>query len=425
MESEVDLAPSENAYEDERATLLMSFTTGSPDTVTTESPESESLVTGANAHEVTTTTSEESEPNMRQKCIEFIENFQEGVLSNEEKEAIIKELDEEKVIRIMVCGLTGADKSTILNGLVGRKVFTEGDILSHETTEITTHTIREPNCNAEVIVYDTPGFCDASGNEEEYIRSVKEKCSNIDVLIYCLSVCSTRAIMDNDIATLKQLKLALDTDVWKRCVIVLTFANAIVSVLEQKKTWNAKDEFRKKIEQWKNEVHKSFKEAGIDSANVPIVLAGCRNKPSLFGGSKVYWLSQIWYAIFDRTSTDGKIVLLLINSHRFKSHEDIDSSAEIFDQPIVVEREPTWLKKHFPKLLGIAGIAGAGGAAGATGAGIGATIGALAIGIPSFGVAAGVGLLLGAAVGGGIGIGVSAVTAVAIAKIKGRLNSDE
>ena len=44
----------------------------------------------------------------------------------------------------------------------------------------------------------------------------------------------------------------------------------------------------------------------------------------------------------------------------------------------------------------------------------GAIIGALAIGMPTFGVAAGVGLVLGGLIGGGVGVGVGAATGTVI-----------
>ena len=56
--------------------------------------------------------------------------------------------------------------------------------------------------------------------------------------------------------------------------------------------------------------------------------------------------------------------------------------------------------------LGIGGSTAIAGAA-AIGATTGAVIGALAIGIPSFGVAAGTGLALGAVIGGGVGAGIA------------------
>ena len=54
----------------------------------------------------------------------------------------------------------------------------------------------------------------------------------------------------------------------------------------------------------------------------------------------------------------------------------------------------------------------------AIGASVGATIRALAIGLPTFGVAAGAGLVLGGAIGGAIGVGVATGGAVAVSKIK-------
>ena len=56
--------------------------------------------------------------------------------------------------------------------------------------------------------------------------------------------------------------------------------------------------------------------------------------------------------------------------------------------------------------------------AGLAGAGTGAVIRALAIGIPSFGVAARTGRVLGAVTGGGIGVGAAAGTTAAITKYR-------
>ena len=261
-------------------------------------------------------------------------------LSKEEKEAAIKEATERKVFRVMACGLTGAGKSTILNGLIGREVFKEGHTLSHETTEITPHVLDELDSNAQVIVYDTPGFNDDSGNEEEYVKNVQEECKDIDALIYCVSVQSPRAVMDDDVSTLKKLKSALDDLIWDNCVVILTFANCIITRLEQKKKKNIKSEYEKVLKQWREAVRKAFKEANIKPTTaIPILPAGQVEKPSLFDDSR-YWLSDIWFTVHERASLDGKIVLIYLNHERINLNEKVDPRTdfldkEIYDQPIV------------------------------------------------------------------------------------------
>ena len=66
----------------------------------------------------------------------------------------------------------------------------------------------------------------------------------------------------------------------------------------------------------------------------------------------------------------------------------------------------------------LAGALAGGGTVGLAGAGIGATIGALVFGIPTFGSAAGIGLLLSGLVGGGVGVGLGTAAGAAYKRLK-------
>ena len=330
-------------------------------------------------------------------------------ITEDQKKAILATIRGEKKINIMACGLTGTGKSTILNALIGEKFFTEGCKLSEETTEIKSLRKDVPLCNAEVIAYDTPGFNKAFKDKEDYVQKIQEHCKNVNMLIYCISVNPTRVVMENDVSVLKLLKKALDTDIWDKCVIVLTFANTLISLFEEQELKNMKAKFNEKIANWMEEVKKALVTAEINPDHIPIVPAGISSKP-YFNDDSEPWLSELWFTICNKCSNDGQIALLMMNLERFQVRGRVDPEIDIAEQDIVIPHK-TWFQKHKKKVLGSGG--GASTAAGVTGAGIGATIGALAIGIPSFGVAAGAGLVLGGAIGGAIGVG-SAVGVTAL-----------
>ncbi len=84
-----------------------------------------------------------------------------------------------------------------------------------------------------------------------------------------------------------------------------------------------------------------------------------------------------------------------------KQNADDIKQKQIWDQSSSSSAMPLGMKIA----IGIGGTAGV--AAGGVGATISAVICALAIGIPSFGIAAGAGFVIGVVVGGGIGVGVA------------------
>ena len=343
-----------------------------------------------------------------------------GFLTKEEKAEVLEEIHREKQFGIMACGVTGTGKSSLLNGIAGKCVFKEGDNLQHETITVNKHTLVMDN--SHLIICDTPGFCDSSGDEERYVRIIGDACQDMDVLMYCISMANPKASMDNhDANTLRNLKRALKEEIWNHCVIVLTFANEEVTRLEQKKVSRIEKEFRNKITSWEKKVKEIFRASGIDAANIPVVPAGVKTRPSLLPGDDK-WLSVLWYTVCEKASSDGQSVLALHNADRLKSRSEVGPSdfekKELHEQPIVPLK--TWKEKVIAKLPVVGAALGAGGAAGVTGATIGAIIGALAIGIPSFGIAAGLGLVLGGAIGGGAGVGVGVVAANAIEEVKKR-----
>ena len=314
-------------------------------------------------------------------------------------------------LKIAVCGLTGAGKSTILNAIVGKEVFTEGHHLHHQTLKVSSHTWSDDDNNFEVTVYDTPGFEDDSGDAEKYKADIRKNCADVDLLLYCISVEEFQAMLNRDKKTLKELHQVFDETVWSHCVIVLTFANAIVlrSQAKYKSKMNAKARVKKEygdtIEYWKRQTKTALDEIGI-SEDIPIIPASNATNYSILDNNE-YWLSQLFREVLEKMEDEKSDVLIMLNSHRFRSVSAVKNSefldVKITEQPLVIHKDFNKLKKRL-KELGAA--VGAGSISGAVGATIGAVIGTFLIGIPTFGVAAGAGLALGAVIGGAVGIGV-------------------
>ena len=77
-------------------------------------------------------------------------------------------------IEILVTGRTGVGKSTLVNGLVGEEVAEVGRQLHATTMDVQGYELKTQE-GIEVIVWDSPGLQDGSGNEEKYLAEMKEK----------------------------------------------------------------------------------------------------------------------------------------------------------------------------------------------------------------------------------------------------------
>ncbi len=316
----------------------------------------------------------------------------------EEQDEIEQWVRESTEIRLMVTGKTGTGKSTLLNGIVGRKMFEEGETLDPETLKVESRQAHK--AGVDVIVFDTPGLQDGSGNEHVYLSAMKEKCNDIHLLLYCISMLEMRSdLHDYDNSAIKLITEALGTSIWENAVIVLTYANVFEGRLSKKgkNEKGIKNSVKQIIKEWEVNARNSLRHAGVPSEiaeNVSAIPVGYTKKPDLV--CQKYWLSHFWTESLQKMNKNAQAAMVKMSIDRFRNEEDIkpgDFDKDISDQPII-------FKKLDKAVAG--GAAAAGAAVGIT---TGALIGALAIGIPTFGVATGVGILLGGVIGGGLGGG--------------------
>jgi small GTP-binding protein len=345
----------------------------------------------------------------------ILEQLQQGLDPKDRKDwdEFIKEANK---IRILVTGASGVGKSTLLNALIGKKVFETGDELDRVTTQVTVHKFQS-EYGVEIVVFDSPGLHDGGGaaQEKTYVTEMLKMIKahdGIDLILYCkqMDVTNASVAVEKDIIQkltegLGKLKddrgnrKSIGKDIWHRSLFVLTFANVYEKSLQVDDQPNIENTFKKKIEQWKDLYKRALNDCGI---HVPVrVCPAGYMDPKLCGSE--HWVTDFWLAAFEAMAESGHGALALLRTNQQRMVESAPAGG--WEKPenhkiVLTEKMKSAL---LPK---VAGLSAAGAAGAATGAAVGATIGAVFIGVVSFGPAAGVGLLLGGAIGGAIGAAV-------------------
>lgn len=333
----------------------------------------------------------------------------------EQFEQVLKKADK---ICILVVGTSGDGVSTLLNGLFGEEKCQSREITEEFTVLVHTYEIRGI---VKVTVIDCrnlhANLMSIDNSVSKVIETVKPYGSP-DLIIYSQKMGENIDVVSQTkhkfvIARLAAGFATLDgsrahKDIWKRCMFVLTFANEYEASLNEQK--NKEKRFNSRREEWK----KIFKQALNDSkvfVPVQVCIAGFRESKL---HNSDHWLSDIWLAAFLTLTKSGALALLQINAFRFVKAALISEDLHPAEQLIIIDPSTPIINSTGAA----AGIGVAGAASAVTGAAIGGTIGALGIGIISFGVAAGSGLALGIVLGSAVGLGVSGGVAAAVKRYR-------
>jgi small GTP-binding protein len=339
---------------------------------------------------------QETTPDADQNQEEQPPTYEEAVLDDDVKRHMEewKKVAQERPLRVMVCGLGGVGKSTLINRLLqleeGEKWAEEG-MTGGATTSVVTKFEKVTKSGIKICLFDTPGFGDIDITDEKIIAMMeKETDKKLDVFFYCISLEGAARIQQPDVTAIQRMTQAFSHEIWKKAVVVFTFANA----LEEKKK-NA-DEYQMVIERIKEKIKETLGKQHIPEdiiKEVPMLTAGHADailryeaeECKLFGG----WDSRLFLAALKQV--DPAVL------------------------PALFEVRWSW------KDLGAALGGGGGGAA--TGAGTGAVAGAVVGGVlgpVGIVTGAGVGALIGAGIGAASGAGLG-VLAYQFVKIKSLL----
>lgn len=301
------------------------------------------------------------------------------------------EVARERPIRVMVCGLGGVGKSTLVNKLLqleeGEKWAEEG-LQGGATTSVISKHERTTKRGIKVCLFDTPGFDDVNLENEEIIAMMEKETENkLDIIFYCLSLDGAARLQGGDVRAIKLMTQVFSEEIWKKAVVVLTFANA----LEQKTNICSANDYWAVI---RNIAEKMKEALSKDHVNDEII----KNLPILTAGHTEPILRYEADECEKIGGWDNRLFL--------EALKQVDPSIL-----------PQLLKIHFSWKDILAGF-GCGGGGAAMGAGVGAAVGAV-MGPPGMLEGALIGGGLGAAIGGtsGAGFGVIAYQLVKIKSI--------
>ena len=168
-----------------------------------------------------------------------------------------------------------------------------------------------------VTVFDTPGLADATGNDEEYLKQMKEDVSDLDLFLFCTEM-NTKRFRTDDLETMKKLTMTFGPKIWDHAVVVLTFANEVpLSPSSKTKEVSEKDIFVNRFSGFKRKIKDVLIQLDIPEAaaiNVPFVPAGDSSEPRL--PDRENWLTAFWVAAFKRINRNAKAAFLLANADR-------------------------------------------------------------------------------------------------------------
>ncbi len=212
----------------------------------------------------------------------------------------------EKRLIFFAVGRTGWGKSSTVNSLVGKEVC-KVNHYEPETLDVTGHEF-EVN-GVEGTVFDTPGLCDGSGNDEMYINQIRSKVKDPDCMLYVTRLDETRP--ENDKRVIKIISEVFDLKVWENTVIVFTFANNVQSSFYQEKLNNKTRIIRQLVAECisNNEV----------AARIPVVAIDNTTERTPDGKK---WLAELVTAVVERVSKEGTIALLSM-LHKTLTRKDL------------------------------------------------------------------------------------------------------
>lgn len=203
-----------------------------------------------------------------------------------------------KSISVLVTGLVGSGKSSLINSLLGRKEAKEkhSPFRETQTVRVYHHKSAEGLC---VELWDSPGLGRDYENCMEGIKA--RRCDNVDLVFFCINMYGRFREADKE--SVKWLTSGLRKDIWNRTIFVLTFANRVADRLEQ-----SGHKFNQLLEVWQERLTVAVQEVGVDidiASCIPVVPAGCVERVEL--PSVCNWQKSLWTTAISRVLEQPKL----------------------------------------------------------------------------------------------------------------------
>lgn len=206
-------------------------------------------------------------------------------------------------LTFLLVGRTGVGKSSTVNTLIGKQVAETGD---WEPTTFEVKFFESEIDGIQFELIDTPGLCDdfaALGNDDRYLKLIKEKTKEIDCMWFVSKLSETRVTADEK-RGIKLISEFLGHQIWNHAIIVFTFANSVTSEKYSEALFMRTKLIRQEIANY----------AGEDIAiNVPSVAVDNSSQTTPDGEE---WLGELYSKVCNRISDRGSISFLLATKKR-------------------------------------------------------------------------------------------------------------
>ena len=162
----------------------------------------------------------------------------------------------EGAVSILVTGKSGSGKSTLINALLRDQAApTRNDLQGARITLLKSY--KRKIGKVQVTAWESPGL---QGFRDRDKDDIKTKCSNVDLVMFCVDMTITRYNEQDHLDTMKKLDGILGPEIWEKVVFVLTFADNYIMQVEDSiaDPTQLKENFLKKIEVWRKRLQSTL-----------------------------------------------------------------------------------------------------------------------------------------------------------------------
>lgn len=221
----------------------------------------------------------------------------------------IQASNEAPSLRLMVVGVTGSGKSTLVNTILGKEVAEVGDSIDSVTSQVRIH--RGVISGVNVLVCDTPGLQDSKRNEMEHLQTMRTRCNDPDLIIFCQNV--NDRWKEDHLETVSKFTQEFGSGFWKRAVVALTHADRL---------HNKDSEYgKRKLQEWTIYFQNQLVQVSVPeeiAREVPFNLT-TKSRKEILLGFRHFWITYFYWSCLKQCAESGRKGLLMIMNDLFES----------------------------------------------------------------------------------------------------------